>query len=326
MKSYVDLHRTFAADIETEVTATLARLGPAAPSVHGAVGELLRHQRMKYPLSVLPLVVHGAETGSPAPALPLSAVHVLWWASACYLDDLADGDATRTPSGLGVHEALLAAIVAGHVLPLKALESPHVPTRVRGALAEEILDCAIIAGEGQLDDIRADMETMSRDSVVAAYRGKSGAPFGMITAMAGRLAGADDERTDLWREFGYVFGVLWQLFNDQEDITSGRNEDLLNGTVTYLLMCAVREASPEARKRILELHSAARTSAASGAALADLLLAPSVLARYERDIAEFRDDAYRILDKLGGDETHLSMLRRLVDQASGLYLRSPSAP
>ncbi|MFJ1602268.1 hypothetical protein ACIOHS_02655 [Streptomyces sp. NPDC088253] len=29
------------------------------------------------------------------------------------------------------------------------------------------------------------------------------------------------------RDFGDVFGILWQMFNDQEDMLSGRNEKLL---------------------------------------------------------------------------------------------------
>ncbi|WP_055494089.1 polyprenyl synthetase family protein [Streptomyces sp. TP-A0356] len=316
MKSYLDLHRAFSADIEAELEAVLAPLDDSARSVRDAVGELLRHQQMKYPLSVLPLLVHGVETGSPGPALPLSAVHVLWWTSACYLDDLADGHGAHSPAGLSVHEALLAAIVTGHVLPLRALCSPRVPEPVRGAMTAEVLDCGIVAAEGQLGDMRGELERVSRHSVLAAYRGKSGAPFGMITAMAATLSEVPDERRDLWREFGYVFGVLWQIFNDQEDITSGRNEDLLNGTVTYLLVCALEEAPPEARSRILDLHATARTSDAARSALIGILLDPDVLTRYEKDLHQFRDEAHRILDELGGHGTYLSLLRQLVDETS----------
>lgn len=316
MKSYLDLHRQFSADIESELETALALMDRSSPSVRDAVGTLVRHQQMKYPLCVLPLLVHGAETGSPGPALPLSAVHVLWWASACYLDDLADGSGANVPAGLGANEALLAATITGHIIPLQALRSPRVPERARPALTAEVLDCAIAAAEGQLRDLRGDLGEASRTSVVAIYRGKSGAPFGMITAMAAILSGAKSERTDLWREFGYVFGVLWQIFNDQEDITSGRNEDLLNGTVTYLLVCALEDASPTTSARILDLHAAARTSEEARSALTDILLSPSVLARYEKDINEFRDAAHRLLDALGGDDAYVSVLRRLVEQTS----------
>ncbi|MFJ8008120.1 polyprenyl synthetase family protein [Streptomyces fagopyri] len=323
---YLDLHREFSSEIEAEIEAILEGLGPSADSVRGVVTGLLRHQQMKYPLSVLPLIVHGAETGDPGPAVPLSAVHVLWWTSACYLDDLSDGHGAHTPAGLTSHEALLAAVVTGHVLSLRAIGSRRIPEPVRGALTEEVLGCGITAAQGQLGDMRADAGDASRNSVVTAYRGKSGAPFGMITAMAAILAGAEVGRTDLWREFGSVFGVLWQMFNDQEDIVSERNEDLLNGTVTYLFACALEDAAPDARHRLLDLREAARTSAASRSALACLLLAPAVLDRYEDGIHHFRDEAHRILCELGGDECHLSVLRQLVDQTSRPLLRPASAP
>ncbi|MFI9645358.1 polyprenyl synthetase family protein [Streptomyces sp. NPDC052040] len=318
MTTYLDLHREFSAGIDAEVEAALARTGAAAPALRDAVGRLLGHQQMRYPLSVLPLLVHGTETGSPAPALPLSAVHILWWTSACYLDDLADGQTSALPEGLGPHEALLAAIVTGHLLPLRVLEAPGVPAAVRPALTAELLDCGTTAAEGQLDDMRKNTGDATRDTVLAAYRGKSGAPFAMITAMAAILAGADGERVALWREFGDVFGLLWQVFNDYEDLASGRHEDLLNGTVTYALACALEEASPDARERILALQTAARTSAGARSDLAALLLGPSALAYCEKDLGEFRGTAYGLLDRLGGDGTHASVLRRLVDHTSRL--------
>ncbi|MET7912054.1 hypothetical protein ABZS98_28070 [Streptomyces avermitilis] len=320
VEEYFKLHHRFSADIEAETEAALERLGPSAHSVRSKVTALLKSQEMKYPLSVLPLLVHAVEAGAPGPAVPLAAVHVLWWTSACYLDDLADSHGANGPADLSVQEGLLAAMVTGHILPVKVLDSRRIPEPVRPALAAEIRDCWVAAGEGQLGDMSGEIGALPRSSVVATYRGKSGAPFGMITAMAATLAGGNAERILLWREFGFIFGILWQIFNDQEDITSGRNEDLLNGTVTYLLACALDDAPPAAGEHIRDLHTAARTSPVARAALADLLLSPSVLARYEKDINAFRDEAYRILSELGGDEQYLPVLRQLVEQASGLLL------
>ncbi|WP_338894963.1 class 1 isoprenoid biosynthesis enzyme [Streptomyces sp. TG1A-60] len=319
--SYVDLHRQFSSDIDAEIAAALDDLGPSSGAVRRSVSRLLGHQQMKYPLSVVPLLVHAAETGTPLPAVPLSAVHVLWWTSACYLDDLADGHGTRTPDGLGTDEALLASVLSGQALPIRVVQTQPVPDSVRNALTGEIVNCWIHAVEGQLRDLRGDVENASRDAVVAAYRGKSGAPFRMITAMAAILSGAGTERTELWREFGVVFGILWQLFNDQEDILSGRDEDLRNGTVTHLLACALEETPTAARARVAQLGVATRSTEQARTELRALLLAPAVLRRYERDLAAFRDEAYRLLDELGGDETYVPALRQLVGQASGLYLR-----
>ncbi|MPY64143.1 polyprenyl synthetase family protein [Streptomyces spongiae] len=320
--SYVELHRQISGDIDAALDAALDALGTESESVRNAIAGLVRHQQMKYPLSVLPLLVHAAETGAPEPAVPLSAVHLLWWTSACYLDDLADNQVTGTPEGLGAHEALLAAVVAGQALPIRIVQAQPVPDAVRNALTAEIVNCWFPAVEGQLRDLRGDTEGAAREAVASAYRGKSGAPFAMITAMAAIWAGVDSGRIRLWREFGDVFGILWQLFNDQEDILSDRNEDLRNGTVTYLLACALEEAPPGARGRVLDLSGAARSSERARQDLTELLLAPAVLRRYREDLDTFRDEAYRVLGELGGHEEPLAALRQLVDQSAALYLRA----
>ncbi|MGI5449528.1 polyprenyl synthetase family protein [Streptomyces sp. CA-243310] len=328
--TYVDLHQQVASDIDIEIEAALARLAPAsgASTAKSAVSRLLRHQKLRHPLSVLPMLVHAIETGKPGPAAPLSAVHVLWWTSACYLDDLADGGGTTTSATLSQNEALLASMISGSVLPFQIVRALPVSAETQVALTAEVATGWVVGTEGQLVDIDGDVEHATRASVVEAYRGKSGGPFSMITAMAAILADASDEKVELWREFGYLFGILWQMFNDQEDILSGRNEDLLNGTVTYLLTCALDVAHTlPAREHLLEACAAARHSEEGRAELTRLLLAPDVLDRYRADLDGFRGASHHLLDALGGDEQHLAILRHLVDHAAGMSLRpAPSAP
>ncbi|MEV6195372.1 polyprenyl synthetase family protein [Streptomyces sp. NPDC051920] len=318
----MDLHRDMAADIAAERNAALDMLGPSAVSVRAAVAELLEHRTFAYPHSVLPMIVHAVETGDPGPAVPLAVVHELWWTSACYLDDLADGQAVFAAGGLRESEALLATVVSGIPLPLLVVQSPRIPEKVRGPLSAEIVSCWIEATEGQLRDLRADLGAATRDAVITAYLGKSGAPYSMVTAMAARLAGCPDERVDLWREFGNVFGILWQLFNDQQDILTGRNEDLANGTVTYLLACALEDAGPAAAGHVLELHAAGRRSPDAWAELTGVLLSPDVLRRYEEDISVFTDRAHHLLRELGGDPAYSAVLHDFVDRASPMLLRS----
>jgi geranylgeranyl pyrophosphate synthase len=317
--TYVDVHRKAAAGIDAEREAALELLGPA-PSVRAAVARLLNSRTFKYPLSVLPLIVHAVETGTLEPALPLAVVHELWWTSACCLDDLADAKDTRVTGTLNESDALLATVIAGNPLPLLVVQSKRVPEPVRDVLRDEIVKCWITATDGQLRDLHGATTDTTRDSVAAAYLSKSGAPFSMITAMAAQLANAQESRVALWREFGEVFGVLWQLLNDQEDILSGRNEDILNGTATYLLACAFDEAAPGPAEHLRTLHRAANRSTADRTELAGHLLAPRVLRRYQQDIDGFRDRARGILDTLDGTREYLSVLRDLVDRTSRMLL------
>ncbi|MFE7180787.1 polyprenyl synthetase family protein [Streptomyces erythrochromogenes] len=324
--SYLDLHRKVAQDIDAEIETALDRLGPVAATTRNSVAKLLEQRKLRHPLSVLPLLTHAIETGNPGPALPLSAVHLLWWTSACYLDDLADANGASISGELTEDEALLASVITGNALPLQIILAQDLPEGAHGALITEILNGWIIGVDGQIDDMRGDICSASRKSVVETYRGKSGAPFGMITAMAAIFSGTTDEKIELWREFGYVFGILWQIFNDQEDILSGRDEDLLNGTVTYLLASVLEDASPLSREHILGLCAAASRSHQARTELASLLRTPVALGRYRAEIDGFRAEAYRILDELGGDEGYQPVLRNLVDHASQMLLEADLPP
>ncbi|MFJ9944790.1 polyprenyl synthetase family protein [Streptomyces erythrochromogenes] len=324
--SYLDLHRKVAQDIDAEIETALDRLGPVAATTRNSVAKLLEQRKLRHPLSVLPLLTHAIETGNPVPALPLSAVHLLWWTSACYLDDLADANGASISGELTEDEALLASVITGNALPLQIILAQDLPEGAHGALITEVLNGWIIGVDGQIDDMRGDMCSASRKSVVETYRGKSGAPFGMITAMAAIFSGTTDEKIELWREFGYIFGILWQIFNDQEDILSGRDEDLLNGTVTYLLASVLEDASPLCREHILGLSAAASRSHQARTELAGLLRTPVALARYRAEIDGFRAEAYRILDELGGDEAYQPVLRNLVDHASQMLLEADLPP
>ncbi|MFJ2820479.1 polyprenyl synthetase family protein [Streptomyces toxytricini] len=331
---YADLHALVPLDVEAELDTAVRRLGPEADAraARGAVAGLLRRHPLRHPLWVLPLLVHGAETGDPAPAAPLAALHVLWWTSACHLDDLADAPGrtgpgefgTGTGTGAGPSEELMAAFLAGSVLPLRIVEALPAPPATRAALASEVLTAWTAAAEGQLADIGTTAAQATPESAVAAYRGKSGGPYAMITAMAARLSGAEPRRVESWREFGTLFGILWQLFNDQEDILTGRHEDLRNGTPTHLLACALEGAArPAGRDRLLALSEAARRSAAARSELLAALLAPAVLDRYGAGLGAFRARAHRVLAALGGHERYLPALRRLVDHSSALLLPPP---
>ncbi|MFF9055880.1 polyprenyl synthetase family protein [Streptomyces erythrochromogenes] len=324
--SYLDLHRKVAQDIDAEIETALDRLGPVAATTRNSVAKLLEQRKLRHPLSVLPLLTHAIETGNPAPALPLSAVHLLWWTSACYLDDLADANGASISGELTEDEALLASVITGNALPIQIILAQDLPEAAHGALITEILNGWIIGVDGQIDDMRGDLCSASRKSVVETYRGKSGAPFGMITAMAAIFSGTTDEKVELWREFGYIFGILWQIFNDQEDILSGRDEDLLNGTVTYLLASVLEDAAPLSREHILGLCAAASRSHQARSELAGLLRTPVALDRYRAEIDGFRAEAYRILDELGGDESYQPVLRNLVDHASQMLLEADLPP
>ncbi|TDD81248.1 hypothetical protein E1293_18980 [Actinomadura darangshiensis] len=264
----------------------------------------------------LPLLVHGAETGEPAAAAPVAVVHLLWWASARYLDDLADA-AAPAPGGAAAGKKVLTALAVGAHLPARLVTGLPATGAVRAALAGELSRCWLDAVDGQLRDLTERAPAATRESVLRSYEGKTGAPYAMAAAAAACLAGADGHRVAGWRAYGRALGVLRQLVNDQRDIASGRHEDLANGTATYLLVHLLTVLPAARRREALALHAAARHSASARAELTAWMLDDEVIESYAASVAPLIGRAHGLLDLLGGDPGCVRELHGLVDATVG---------
>ncbi len=265
----------------------------------------------------LPLLVHGAETGDPLPAKLISLVHILWWAAARFLDDLADSAASMSADPIITNKGILAALVAGSHLPTRLISAAEVCPATMTRLYSEFSQGWTDAISGQLLDFDEEPASATPESVLLSYRGKTGAPYAMACAMAAALAGADASRTDRWRELGGKFGVLRQLVNDQLDLVSGRDEDLANGTATYLLAYLLQSLTAARKEESLALHSAAAKSPDARQKLRDQLLAASVLGGYIQSINDMVCDAHTALEELGGEQAYVAELHALLDEAMG---------
>ncbi|WP_141576897.1 hypothetical protein [Actinomadura sp. WMMA1423] len=278
----------------------LVRAEGSRPAVRGVVA--------------LPLLVHGAETGEPGPAMPAAVLHLLWWASARYLDGLADPSGAPAPAAGG---KVLTAVAVGGQLPGRLIAGLPVGPAVRAALADELSRAWVDAVDGRLRGLAGRPSNATRASVLRGYEGGTGAPYAMAAASAARLAGAGDRRTAGWRAYGRALGVLRRLADDQRDLAAGRHEDLAGGTATYPLVHLLAELPPARRREALALHASARHSASARAELASWMLDEEVAESYAASVAPLADRAHGLLDMLGGDPGHLRELRRLVDGTVG---------
>ncbi|MEV0560558.1 class 1 isoprenoid biosynthesis enzyme [Dactylosporangium sp. NPDC050588] len=274
----------------------------AARGSTGAVDVMIR----------LPLLVHAAESGDPGGGRPAAVVHVLWWAAARYLDDLADGgpfDPARCNADI------LAALGVGSHLPARLLREARVPDATKVAAQAELSRGWLDGISGQLLDLAARPATATTASVLASYEGKTGAPYAMATAAAACLAGADPGRVDRWRDVGRRFGVLRQLTNDQRDLVTGRDEDLRNGAATFLVMLLLDGVPAAQRPGLLALHAAAATSADARAEFKALLTGPEHLRAYHGRVDAMVAEVHGALHALGGTPPYTSALHTLVDDA-----------
>lgn len=263
----------------------------------------------------LPLLVHGAETGDPLPAKTIGIVHILWWTAARFLDDLADSTASIPADPITLNKGILASFVAGSFLPMRLISDAEIRPATMTSLYSELSRGWTDAISGQLIDFDQEPASATPESVLLSYRGKTGAPYAMACAMAAALAGADPGRTDRWRDLGGRFGVLRQLGNDQRDLASGRDEDIENGTATYLLSYFLNSLTPDRRKEALVTHSAAARSASARQKLREQLLAPEVLDGYLESINVLVREFHRTLDDLGGEQQYIAELHALMDEA-----------
>lgn len=266
----------------------------------------------------LPFLVHGAETGDPDPGTPAAMAHVLWWVSARYLDDLSD--AADVPPPAEANRGILAAIAVGCHLAAEILDEacPDAPERAL-RLRQELSRCWQNGIDGQLVDLIADPVSTTRDEVLAGYRGKTGAPYGMSAAMGAVLAGCDTARVNAWREFGERFGILRQIINDQRDLASGRHEDLRNGTATYLIVQYLSSLTGEQYDTALKHLAMSGDSAEARTELAARLTAPENLREYAHSLAPLIIGLHADIDALADEHEFAAGLHDLVDETSGMF-------
>jgi heptaprenyl diphosphate synthase len=270
----------------------------------------------------LPFLVHGTHSGDPAPAEPAAMAHVLWWVSARYLDDLSDAGPWPFAAGDagGADRDLLAVVaiachLSAEVLDEACREDPARALRLR----QELSRCWHRAVAGQLTDLTASAATTSADEVMAGYQGKTGAPYAMAAAMGAVLAGCDAARVDAWRDFGARFGVLRQIANDQRDISSGRHEDLRNGTATYMMVRYLESLSEPDRAAAEKLLAGCADSEAARDEFAARLTEPGWLRTFARIAGPLIDGLHASIDEAGGVDEYVAGLHELVEQTVNLY-------
>lgn len=264
----------------------------------------------------LPLLVCAAETGYPNPALPVAAVHSLWWQAANLFDDIADDEGTEQLYGLSTGAALMAALELGHALPVRIVSELPVPEPMRAQLLNDFFAGWTGTNDGQIRDILHRADTSEPEAVLTTYRHKSSSAYVMATTMAARLAGADKTQVGLWRKFATELGLLCQFRNDQEDLDTGRLEDLKNQTATYLLVALLDSLSGADKTAVLSHLQHAGDYGEARQLVLDRMLHPQILRPYLDHVERIRTATHHTLGSLRGIPAYIDELRRRVEIAA----------
>ncbi|WAL99824.1 polyprenyl synthetase family protein [Streptomyces sp. Je 1-369] len=340
-------------EVRQYLAGVLDTYSPHHESLHSALDVLLTQGRPT-PLELsLPLLVHAAISGEARPAVPVAAVHALWWRAANVFDDFVDGDEPPL-HGTAPGVAMVAALEGGYGLPLRALQAAPLPGPLRQRLMQDYLDGWTCAIDGQIADVRNHPQEVSTEEVLEVYRNKSASIYEMACTMAARLAhggqasspprpsdsldpgrlaapathtGMSDvhahQSVTAWGEFGHLLGLLAQFRNDHDDLLDGDREDLRNGTATYLLVHLLNTA-PTARERALALLPQAAGSDDKRQELAHMMLTADVVGPYNQFLTSLNSRAHALLDTLAPAPPFTDCLRARVEAETSLL--TPTCP
>ncbi|MFD0532811.1 hypothetical protein ACFQY7_02515 [Actinomadura luteofluorescens] len=264
----------------------------------------------------LPLLVHGAETGEPGPAMPVAVLHLLWWASARYLCDLTGAAGAPSPGGARRRGRVLTALAVGGQLPGRS--SPACPP-ARPSAPRSRTSCR---APGWTPSTAGSATSPSGRRTRPPSRYCAATRAGPRALRDGRGLGRAPRRSRRPPGRGLA-GVRPRprraapLADDQRDLASGRYEDLAAGTATFLLVHLLAELPPARRREALALHASARHSASARAEMASWMLDEEVAESYAASLAPLIDRAHGLLDMLGGDPGCVRELHRVVDGTVG---------
>lgn len=277
--------------------------------------------RAENPFRLLPFPVLGALTGDPDAALPVCVLSALWWAGAEALDDLMDGQFDARGIGMTASEAMVAATVCLTLLPQTLIARLGLGAEHEGVWTCELTASGLRCAGGQLDDVgTSGGGGLSWRRVMAAYAGKTGAPYARDAVLSASLAGAGSDELRGWRAFGELFGVLRQLANDRAASTAREDTDLANGTRTLLLAYAAETLMPAESAALLDAHARAREEPGARDVVWNRLRRPDVTAGYNRRIAGIHRHLSALLEQLVRPSDHRERLQWLVDASAGAAL------
>ncbi|MCW2539741.1 MAG: polyprenyl synthase [Frankiales bacterium] len=272
--------------------------------------------------------VAGCIHGEVERAVPVAAASLLWWEGAELLDDLIDGadpalslgfghsDGEHQPSEITRSELMITAITLLTLVPASLVAALPVAAQVRGRLTDELTGASVEAAEGQLADLYRGPDDLSWARVMVTYGAKTGAAYGRDAAMVAILAGLDEQVVAAWRAFGRIFGVLFQLSNDNHGLHSGGSEDLSNATPTLLLAYAANSLEPQRRHTLLRLRSESVSDASARAELRQLLCSPEVRSGYVERVRVLLLKARALLEQLAQPSQHRDVLSNWLGSAA----------
>jgi geranylgeranyl pyrophosphate synthase len=192
--------------------------------------------------------------GSATQALPCAAAWRAFYLAAKVLDDIQDGDLSRTsqhPAAEAQAINIAAGLIAAGQLALQQLASPL------AAQVSMAFNGAMLTAAGAQYSEFSDPEASTLDTYLPILQAKSGKLFGVAARCGGQCSGAVDPAA-LLEQFGSAVGILVQLADDLADFRrSDGHSDLATRTWGLPVLYALAVGPPKAGERLRHLLQAA---------------------------------------------------------------------
>ncbi|MFQ5999489.1 MAG: polyprenyl synthetase family protein, partial [Candidatus Bathyarchaeia archaeon] len=183
-------------------------------------------------------------------------------------DDIIDEDEKRRGlSTVHIKWGAPIAIVAGDLLFAKVYETVTKFTNPRRVPPKRILrvlrnisEATIAICEGQILDMTFEhKESVSEEEYFEMIRAKTAALFEISARCGGILGGAKKRQVERLGKFGHYSGIAFQLIDDVLGLTADEKvlgkpvgSDIREGKRTLIIVHALKNASENQRKKILE--------------------------------------------------------------------------
>jgi len=206
--------------------------------------------------------------GNEEDAIPTASALELLHTFTLIHDDIIDEDEKRR--GLPtVHSkwGVPTAIVTGDLLFAKVYEtitkftnSKRVPSKRILQVLKDISEATVAICEGQtLDMMFEHKETVSEDEYFQMIQAKTAALFETSARCGGILGGAKKGQVERLGRYGHYAGIAFQLIDDVLGLTADEKalgkpvgSDIREGKRTLIIVHALKHASENQRKKILE--------------------------------------------------------------------------
>ncbi|MBN2378230.1 geranylgeranyl reductase family protein [candidate division WOR-3 bacterium] len=248
--------------------------------LHRMVNEVLLRggKRLRAILVLLVGQALGAELDE---LLPVAVAYEVSHTASLVHDDIIDGgEWRRGAETLHRRYGVAHAITAGDALLIKGFEMMASYQGREGVDKDTVIrlinvGCrsGLAASEGEVQDINfspSEIADKTIEEYVELIGLKTGALIEAATEAGAVLAQAPDEVVTAMRDFGRALGIAFQIYDDAKDLLAAstvslksRFTDIKKGKLTAQLIHTVKEASPEDRKRLLQLLA---TGTSEGAA------------------------------------------------------------